>query len=159
MPSPGLRTAFVVAPEAFAASVAEALRAACQMPAPILSDLAVRWIEQGIAARVFAAVRTESAARMKLARAILPARTEGGPQGFHLWLSLPPGWTLGAYVAAARAQGVVTLGSDAFAIGSDQPAAVRVSLGAAADRVTLTQGLTALAALEGGGAAEPAGAC
>jgi DNA-binding transcriptional MocR family regulator len=158
--SPGLRTAFVVAPEAWEARVADALRAVCQMPAPLLSDLAVRWIEQGVAARLFAAVRAESAARMRLARKILPARAQGGPHGFHLWLSLPPGWEVGAYVAAARARGVATTGADAFAVGADRPAAVRVSLGAVADRAKLEQGLAALAELESpGGGAGAARAC
>ena len=154
--SPGLRTAFVVAREAAAADTGEALRAAAQMPAPILSDLATRWLETGIADRLFAAVRAESAARMRLARAILPARAQGGPHGFHLWLSLPKGWEIPAYVAAARARGVVTVGAEAFAIDAERPPAVRVSLGAVADREKLAHGLRALAALEDGG--ENAGA-
>jgi DNA-binding transcriptional MocR family regulator len=146
--SPGLRTAFVVAPLAASNRVAEALRAICLMPVPFLSDMATRWIETGIAARLFDAIEKESAARMELARAILPARAQGGPEGFHLWMTAPKGWWRGPYVAAARARGVVTVGGDLFAADSAPAPAVRISLGAAPDRERLAAGLQALAALE-----------
>jgi DNA-binding transcriptional MocR family regulator len=149
--SPGLRTAFVIAPEKYeTAKVATALRATGQMPTPLLSDLAVRWIETGQAQVWFNAIKAESAARMKLAKAVLPARAQGGPEGFHLWMSLPPGWALDAYLAAARARGVVTIGTPDFAISEDAPIGVRISLGATPDREKLTRGLAALTALEGG---------
>ena len=144
---PGLRTAFVVAPPKQTARVAEALRAGYQMPSPLLSDLAVRWIESGTAKQLLKGVIAESAARMKIARAILP-RAEGGPLGFHLWMRLPARWTPEAYSAAARAQGVVTVASEEFAIEAQREAYVRISLGAPPDRDSLARGLRALAALE-----------
>jgi len=147
--SPGLRTAFVVAPEGLEARVSEALRAACQMSTPLLSDLAVRWIESGTAQRVCASVKAESAARMKLAKSILPARAKGAPAGFHLWMETPAGWTLKEYMAAARAKGVAMVGAEEFAVGDPAPA-VRVSLGAAPDHQRLVSGLMAICALEGG---------
>lgn len=148
--SPGLRTAFVVSPLARAAQVSEALRAAFLMPVPLLSDMAVHWIESGVATRLFNAIAAESAARMKLARKILPARARCGGGGFHLWMSLPSGWSAQAYAAAARAQGVVIVASRDFATEADTAPSVRISLGAPPDRETLTRGLRALAALEEG---------
>lgn len=148
--SPGLRTAFVIAPEAAAARVADALRAGAQMQIPVLSDLATRWIESGVAQTLFKAVRTESAARMRLARALLPPRAHGDPRSFHLWLAIPEAWTLEAYVSAARDSGVAVVGGDEFAVEAQASAHVRISLGAAADRRRLETGLKALAALERG---------
>ncbi|WP_135211277.1 PLP-dependent aminotransferase family protein [Vitreimonas flagellata] len=146
--SPGLRTAFVVAPPALCVRVSEALRAAFLMPVPLLSDMAVHWIESGVAQRLFNAIAAESAARMKLARKILPARARGGAGGFHLWMSLPPGSSAQAYAAAARAQGVVVVASQDFAAEADTEPSVRISLGAPPDRETLARGLNALADLE-----------
>lgn len=148
--SPGLRTAFVVAPPSLTERVAEALRAGCQMPTPLLSDMAVRWIENGAAKNLLKGVIAESAARMKIARAILPKRAEGGPLGFHLWMRLPEGWEPQAYSVAARELGVVTVASDEFAAAPDGVAHVRISLGAPPDRETLARGLRALTTLENG---------
>lgn len=144
---PGLRTAFVVAPSRMTERVAEALRASYQMPPPLLSDMAVRWIESGTAKQLLNGVITESAARMKIARAILP-RAEGGPLGFHLWMRLPAHWDADAYSEAARAQGVVTVPSRDFATEEHAEFFVRISLGAPPDRDSLARGLRALAALE-----------
>ncbi|HVK80073.1 MAG TPA: PLP-dependent aminotransferase family protein, partial [Verrucomicrobiae bacterium] len=85
---------------------------------------------------------------MKIARKILPTRARGGAGGFHLWMSLPPNWNAQAYAAAARAQGVVIVASDAFAVEADAAPCIRISLGAPPDRETLARGLRALAALE-----------
>ena len=145
--TPGLRTAFVIAPPRLSERVAEALRASYQMPTPLLSDMAVRWIESGTAKQLLKGVIAESAARMKIARAILP-RAEGGPLGFHLWMRLPAHWTPDAYNEAARAQGVVTVASRNFATAESDEAFVRISLGAPPDRDSLARGLRALAALE-----------
>lgn len=145
--TPGLRTAFVVAPPLLSERVAEALRAGYQMPTPLLSDMAVRWIESGTAKLLLKGVIAESAARMKIARAILP-RAEGGPLGFHLWMRLPAHWEPEAYSAAARAQGVVTVPSQEFATGVQSENFMRISLGAPPDRDSLARGLRALAALE-----------
>jgi DNA-binding transcriptional MocR family regulator len=149
--SPGLRTAIVVAPSALQQPVREAIRATSLMPTPVWSDLVVSWIEDGTARRIVQAVVAESAARMRIARRILPARASGGPHGFHLWMQLPSGWTMPAYTAAAQARGVVLVASDAFTTSKDRGDHVRVSLGAPADREGLERGLRALAALEASG--------
>jgi DNA-binding transcriptional MocR family regulator len=151
--SPGLRTAYVVAPtREAAAQAAGAIRAVGQMPTPVLSDLATLWIEDGTAHRMFEAVKAESEARMSLARTILPARARFGAGGFHLWLTLPPRWRLGDYLAAARERGVVTEGSETFAVTPaeqfGEAPGVRISLGAVPSRAQLARGLELLAALE-----------
>lgn len=146
--SPGLRSAIVVAPPSLHEAVREAMRATSLMPTPVWSDLVVGWIEDGTAKRIVQSVVSESAARMKIARRILPARVVGGPHGFHVWLEAPAGWTEQAYTAAAHAQGVVTVASATFAASGSAGRHVRVSLGAPPDRDVLERGLRSLAALE-----------
>ena len=67
-------------------------------------------------------------------------------EGIHQWLSLPAPWTANA-LRAARDQGLSVASSDAFRAGVDAPNAIRVSLGAEADRAQLEQALGTLAGL------------
>ena len=67
-------------------------------------------------------------------------------EGIHQWLSLPAPWTANA-LARARDQGLSVASSDAFRAGVDAPNAIRVSLGAEADRAQLEQALGTLAGL------------
>src|SRR5208282_3214684 len=100
----GLRIAYVVAPDVrsgwlFASSV----RTATVMASPVTIALATRWISDGTADALLAAVRQESMERQRLVSAILPKgsfRTDA--VGFHLWLSLPVPWTRSAFVGHTR---------------------------------------------------------
>lgn len=147
--SPALRLAYLVVPEARqAVRLAQALRATALMPAPLTARLATRWIGDGTAALMLDALRREATARQEMAAARLPA---GGyvasrPEAFHLWLAVGPDWTRGAFAAHLRGQGIVLAPADAFAIGGTVPEAVRVCLGAAADRQELGLVLDRLAA-------------
>jgi DNA-binding transcriptional MocR family regulator len=144
----GLRIAYVIAPDVrsgwlFASSV----RTATVMASPVTIALATRWIADGTADALLAAVRRESAARQKLASAILPHNTyRADPVGFHLWLSLPEPWTRSAFVGHTRSTGVSVVASDAFATdGMPPPEAVRVCLGGPADRTAINSALEFMA--------------
>jgi len=132
----GLRIAYVVVPDArsgwlFASSV----RTATVMASPVTVALATRWITDGTADALLAAVRQESIERLRLAAAILPAGCfRADPAGFHLWVSLPESWTRSAFVGHMRSTGVGMVASDAFATEGAPPEAVRVCLGGPADR-------------------------
>jgi len=132
----GLRIAYVVVPDArsgwlFASSV----RTATVMASPLTIALATRWIGDGTADALLAAVRAESTARQRLAAAILPGGSfRADPAGFHLWVSLPPTWTRSAFVGQMRSTGIGVVASDAFATEAVPPEAVRVCLGGPADR-------------------------
>ncbi len=132
----GLRAAYVVVPNNRSGwSFAASLRAATVMASPVTVALATRWITDGTADAMVAAVRRESAARQALAAVILQGATfRADPAGFHLWLSLPASWTRSAFVGHMRATGIGIVASDAFAIGNTPPEAVRVCLGGPADR-------------------------
>jgi DNA-binding transcriptional MocR family regulator len=144
----GLRIAYVVAPDVrsgwlFASSV----RTATVMASPVTIALATRWIVDGTADALLAAVRRESAARQKLANVILPHQTyRADPVGFHLWLSLPEPWTRSAFVGHTRSTGVSVVASDAFTTdGVPPPEAVRVCLGGPADRAAIGSALEFMA--------------
>jgi DNA-binding transcriptional MocR family regulator len=143
----GLRIAYVVAPDVrsgwlFASSV----RTATVMASPVTIALATRWITDGTADALLAAVRQESMARQKLASAILPRHGyRADPVGFHLWLSLPEPWTRSAFVGQTRSTGVSVVASDAFITDGAPPEAVRVCLGGPADRSAVRSALEFMA--------------
>ncbi|WP_132255649.1 PLP-dependent aminotransferase family protein [Methylobacterium segetis] len=148
----GLRLAFLVAPSARAAlPLGGALRAATVMASPIATALATRWITDGTAEAIVQFVRAESAARQRIAATLLPAGTfKADPHGFHVWITLPEGWTRSAFASQGRAAGLGVVGSDPFCVGGTPPEAVRLCLGGPITRAQISQGLEVLAhALDG----------
>lgn len=144
----GLRIAYVVAPDVksgwlFASSV----RTATVMASPVTIALATRWITDGTADALLAAVRKESVDRQRLVTEILPLGSyRSDPVGFHFWLSLPESWTRSAFVGHTRSTGISVVASDAFATdGTPPPEAVRVCLGGPADRLAVRGALEYMA--------------
>ncbi len=66
------------------------------------------------------------------------------PEGHHVWLTLPERWRGANLNLYARQSGLALVPSEAFAVGP-APDAIRVSLGAASNRVALERGLNLLA--------------
>jgi DNA-binding transcriptional MocR family regulator len=152
--SPALRMAYLVAPDARCAGrLSATLRANVLMASPLLTSLVMAWVRDGTAGAVVSAIRRESAARQKMAQEILPAQSfDAHPEGLHLWLHLPPRWNRLDFVAHLRRQGgLAVVPSDAFAVSAKDPPpdAVRVSLGAAANRDDLRRALRFLAMVLG----------
>ena len=148
----GLRLAFLVAPNARAAlPLASSLRAATVMASPISMRLATRWIMDGTADAIVQFVREESAARQHIVAAMLPAGTyTADPHGFHVWITMPEGWTRSAFASHGRSAGLGVVASDPFCVAGSPPEAVRLCLGGPATRQQITHGLEVLAhALEG----------
>ncbi|WP_426313012.1 PLP-dependent aminotransferase family protein [Methylobacterium fujisawaense] len=148
----GLRLAFLVAPSARSAlPLGGALRAATVMASPIATALATRWIMDGTAEAIVQFVREESAARQRIAAAMLPAGAyTADPHAFHVWITLPEGWTRSAFASQGRSAGLGVIGSDPFCIAGTPPEAVRLCLGGPSTRQQITHGLEVLAhALEG----------
>lgn len=153
--SPGLRTAFAVAPSAAAAArLARALRALNQMPAPLMGALVTAWIRDGSAAALLAGVRNAAAARQAVARALLPDGI-AHPFGLHVWLPLPPRWDRLRLVEAARRAGLGLAPADAFHVSGPVPDAVRLSLGSLPDTARLATALEQLAQILRGTEAAP----
>jgi DNA-binding transcriptional MocR family regulator len=112
------------------------------MASPVTIALATRWITDGTADALLAAVRRESVERQTLASAILPRGVfRADPVGFHIWLSLPEPWTRSAFVGHTRSTGIGVVASDAFTTDGTPPEAVRVCLGGPADRAAVRSAL------------------
>jgi DNA-binding transcriptional MocR family regulator len=151
--TPALRTAFVVAPSSsLAARLTPHLQATGWLAAPLMTEIASRWITDGVIATVVAERRAEAGARQAIVRDQLGLpRTAGSPHALHHWLELPRQWERASdFVDALRRRGVLVTSGDAFAVDAAQPSrAVRVSLGAAANRLALSRALETVAAVLG----------
>jgi DNA-binding transcriptional MocR family regulator len=148
----GLRLAFLVAPSARAAlPLGAALRAATVMASPISTALATRWIMDGTAEAIGQFVRAESIARQRIVTEMLPpAMVRADPHGFHVWITLPEGWTRSAFASQGRSAGLGVVASDAFCVAGAPPEAARLCLGGPSTRAGIRQGLERLGhALEG----------
>lgn len=143
----GLRLAYIAAPDAAStARLAAAVRATTVMAAPFTAALATRWINEGIADLALAAIRKESMARQRLAARILPPDSYlAQPEGFHLWIRLPPQWDRLALTAHLRATGIGVVPSDAFAVDGEAPQAIRVCIGGVASQQEIAQALHRIA--------------
>ena len=147
--APGLRIGYVVAPPAHYQRLSATMQATTWFTAPLLAEIVCGWIESGDAGGIVDGKRAEIQARYALAQGILgPWLPSNGPVSFHLWLPLPEPWRAEAFVAQARARGVLVNSPDEFLVGREQaPHAVRVCLGAGLSRTRLEEGLRRLAEL------------
>lgn len=145
--SPGLRIAYVAAPPgAPTEQLAEALRVVALMPAPLMAAVVTRWIREGAAERLLAAVRTEARARRQLAAAALPA-AQGSADSIHVWLPLPDEVSPERLRLSAQSRGLALVTAEAFATGPDHANGVRISLGGPGKRAVLDSALQTVARL------------
>lgn len=145
--SPGLRIGYLVVPSSLHDKACTAVRASCWMAAPLMAEIATRWIRDGSAARILDGQRREVAARMKLATKILKPWNASGVDGaFHLWFELPEPWSTTAFVEAARLEDVILGGEAPFVVpGASAPRALRICLGTPPRRSDVETGLHKLA--------------
>jgi len=146
--APGLRVSFMVTPgRAEAAVMANALRTVAQMPAPLMVALVLRWLGDGSADEIIAAITGEAAARQKLAaKALVGQDYAAHPRGHHVWLRLPPAWTRLEFAAHVQRQGLAVVTSDSFSVDDAPEHAIRIALGAARTRADLAGALEVLSA-------------
>jgi DNA-binding transcriptional MocR family regulator len=118
------------------------------MAPPLNAAVASRWIVTGVLEEIRDAICVEAAARQKIARSALSGfEFAADPHGHHLWLRMPPHWHAADLVEHAARSGIAVVPSSAFAVGDSIAEAVRISLGAAPDRGSLTHGLKRLSEL------------
>lgn len=121
--------------------------------APLVVELARRWIEDGTAERT--AVRKREICRRRQAlgsERLAPALSRSDASSCHMWLELPEGWRGDLFVAAARARGVAVTPPELFRVQPfGSPNAVRVCLAAPRTDELLEEGLAVLAELIAGG--------
>jgi DNA-binding transcriptional MocR family regulator len=150
--APGLRVAYVVAPNAGEADrVAHGVRATTWMANPLTAEIATRWIQNGTATRILAAGRAETIERQRVTRAVLG---EAGIQfraplgAMHAWVKLSATWRSDRFARELRRMGVIVMPADAFAVGSYAgPPAARISVTAAPSIDHLRKALEQIATL------------
>jgi DNA-binding transcriptional MocR family regulator len=144
--APGLRLSLMVTPDrAAAALLGNALRTVVQMPVPLMVALALRWMADGSADAIIAAITAEAAARQKLAAKALAGHDYAAhPRGHHVWLRLPAAWSRLEFAAHVQRQGLAVVTSDSFTVDGVPEHAIRIALGAARSRADLAGALDVL---------------
>jgi DNA-binding transcriptional MocR family regulator len=145
--APGLRLSLVLTPDRTAASLlGNALRTVAQMPVPLMVALTLRWLADGSADAIIAAITAEAAARQKLAAKALAGQDYAAhPRGHHVWLRLPAEWNRLEFAVHVQRQGLAVVTSDSFTVDDAPEHAIRIALGAARSRADLAGALDVLA--------------
>lgn len=146
---PGLRVGYIEAAPHWLSKFAASMRADCWMVAPLMPEIASRWLEDGTVEVLIAAQRQRIAERLALARRVLHGVDYlSNPESALLWLPLPEPWRAGQFAAALRQAGVQVRTADHFAVGrSPAPHAVRISLNVEPSLEALERGLKILAGM------------
>jgi len=146
--APGLRVGWLAAPPGLRERLLEPAYAATLTQPALNHEILRRWIENGTAERLVVELRAELAIRHRMAAEILPElRYIDDPNSPHILLPLPAGWRSDDFVASVLLQGYRLASVEAFAVGPDPVTpAVRLSLGATADRAVLAACLAAIRA-------------
>jgi DNA-binding transcriptional MocR family regulator len=141
--APGLRVGYLEASPQWLDKVAASIRADCWMVAPLMPEIATRWLDSGEAQRLIDLQRQQIDERLALARTLLrgfECRTSDHHP--HAWLPLPQPWHAGQFTAALRQAGVLVRNAEQFAAGRTRsPNAVRISLNTARSLEELRLGL------------------
>lgn len=147
--APGLRIGFLQAPDTIAADLRSAVALSSWMPPPLMAEIVARWIDDGTADRLNGDQRAEADHRQGMARRLLDGYAmRSDRSGFHVWLTLPEGWSSDSFEAAARRDGVLLRGGGIFAVERrTAPEAVRLCLSHEVDRDRVLLGLERVAAL------------
>jgi len=150
--APGLRIAYAAAPPGRIEPLITAARTSAAMAAPIMAEIAARWIADGTAERLLDWQREQAGERRAVAMAQLsPYELVSRPGARQGWLHLPRPWLADEFADHARARGILVAPAGMFAAGrSAPPQAVRISFGACDSTETLRRGLTVLAELLSG---------
>lgn len=140
----GFRIAYLVPPDGWSDPTFESLRALTLGPAPLMSAIFTRWLEDGLAQRVLEATRAEVRARRSMAAALLP-QAQGGAESSHLWIPLPSSRVSERTLLVAQERGVALATEEGFIVDPNASPGIRLTLGGVAERSTLEQALRTVA--------------
>ncbi len=149
--APGLRVGILRASPNLAPALRHAVNLSHWMTPPVTAEIFTRLSNDGTADTLIAAQRNAATARQALARTVLGGHTfAADPNGLHIWLPLPAGWTADAFRAVVEQHGVLVAEARAFAAhAADAPEAVRLCLSHEVDEARLRHGLETVAGLLG----------
>jgi DNA-binding transcriptional MocR family regulator len=132
--APGLSLGFIVAPLRLRESVMAAVRSGGWTASGFAFAAAQRMMADGTVAELTRLKRLDARARQKIAAGCLSGfEIQANPNGYHLWLTLPPHWRSQTFVAAAARRDIALTPSTTFAATPGHaPNAVRLALAAPA---------------------------
>lgn len=156
--APGLRFAWIAPPARLRERMVETVHSTALALPAFSAEIVTRWIADGTAARLVEELRAEIAARHKIAeRALHGLSWRGRPDSMHAMIEMPVGWRAGDFADAAARNRIAVCPAQAFALDpATAPNAIRVTLGATADRATLERALNTIAQLAAAPTADPA---
>ena len=139
----GLRVGFVCTPADLTMKLRQAIRNDCWIAPPLMSEVAMEWIDSGEAWQLVDWQWQEIQKRQQLLKEILGHfELTCQPYGFHAWLKLPEPWRAETFVRQLEAKRVKVLQAELFAVGSTAaPQAVRICISSPASQEQLKQGL------------------
>lgn len=141
--APGLRVGYIETDPGWLTRLAASMRADCWMVAPLMPEIATRWLEGGWVEKLLEQQRRGINERLLAARQSL-AGLEFESRDEHplIWLPVPEPWRAGPLASALRAAGVLVRTADHFAVGRGAvPNAIRLSLNAAESLAQVERGL------------------
>jgi DNA-binding transcriptional MocR family regulator len=147
--APGLRVGYLETSPEWLSKFAAYMRNDCWMAAPLMPEIATRWLQTGAMDHLIAQQRQLVGERLAIARSVL-AGLDFQSADHHplIWLRLPEPWRAGQFSNAARQAGVLIRTADHFAVGrAPAPHAVRISLNAVHSLPELERGLATIAGL------------
>ncbi len=143
----GLRIGYALAPARLSERLRASVRMTCWMPAPLMAEIARRWITDGTGDELRHWQRAEVTKRIEIGLSQLAESSPRyQPGGHHIWLDLPEPWRATDFKAMAESRGVRVLSGDSFAI--DNRASrqgVRICVGKPESLDQVEQGMRVLA--------------
>lgn len=145
--APGLRIAYLTGPAGWLPRLHAAMRASVWSAAPLMAQLASRWLDDGTLDLWITRKRALARQRQAIAQACFAALGATGYAGaFHLLLPVPAPMRCDDVVANLQTQGIAVTPVDAFAApGQVAPAAIRVALGSPTSDIALEGALARVA--------------
>lgn len=140
--SPGLRIGYIASPAGATDAIRAVARMSSWMTAPLMAEIATRWIEDGTGEKMMEWQCNEASARMKIAAEVLDGYDIAGHEhSFQIWMQLPEPWRANVFRRQAEARGVYVLAGEDFVIGRyPAPHAVRICVGSCRTRDEVREG-------------------
>ncbi|MFA1621964.1 PLP-dependent aminotransferase family protein [Rhizobium mongolense] len=142
--APGFRLGTLTVPAAYTGQAELLLHASAWFVAPVISEAAVRLIENGKLDELLRERRRQALERYRVFLEVFPEAPELQFPAFYAWLPLPPKWSADQFAAAARGRGIYVTPPIASAVGDGNPVSVRICLGAPKDLIELSDVLRTL---------------
>ena len=149
----GVRAAFLVAPGSGDAQtfLSRVRSISSWHAAPLVASVVMKWIQTGVAQRIFAAARTEIHARQALVQSVLSGLPGfRASRGLHFWLRAPSQCSGATFAQEARAAGILVRPSELYQVNTTSHSAativhgVRPAIGDPANEQELLQALQKL---------------